>query len=164
MPLRTLCVSLLLLGGCSTSQFGERGTERFTDKEFSVYAGVKFTREGEVSRWTLINPPAVVEHRPLLAWKDHQSAAQAALAARAGQGAPEAVKTDEDGDNKFTVTAAVWPGDVQRKAIMIVAEPTAKGGGFLVTCEGQANAIAPHLFGAYCKDLMRPVVRLARGR
>jgi hypothetical protein len=162
---RALCLSTVLLAGCGGGLFGAHGTDRFTDKEYSVYGGVKYSKAGERSRWQLVSPPAVVEHYPVAAWKDHETAAKEAIAALSTQGPPEAVKTEEDAENGYTVTAAVWPGaDIKRRTVMVLAEKSASGGGFVILCDGEANTQFPNVFGAYCRDLLRPVLRIARGK
>lgn len=162
--LRVLVVSGLMAIGCGGGMWGPHGTDNFTKQEFGVYAGMTYVKEGEVSRWTLINPPAVVEYRPLASFTDHATAAKGVIASQAALGEPAEVKTEEI-DLGYTVTGVVWPGtDVHRKAIIIVAEAAKAGGGYTITCAGEVNTAFPQVFGAYCKDLLRPVVRIARGR
>lgn len=163
--LRALLATLVLTTGCGGGLFGPHGTDRFTEAEYSVFGGVKYSQAGQVSRWTLVNPPAVVEYHPLAAWKDHETAAKDAIAALSTQGPPEAVKSEEQGESGFVATGAVWPGaDIKRRMVIVLAEKSPRGGGFVITCEGEVNVSFPKVFGAYCNDLLRPVLRIARGK
>ncbi|HNN93871.1 MAG TPA: hypothetical protein PKI03_16425 [Pseudomonadota bacterium] len=165
--LRVLGVSLLLSAGCAGGGlFGKNGVGNFTDKEYLVYAAgsVRYAADGPISRWTLSNPPATVEYQPLATFTDHATAAKAAIAARSKGGEPAEVRTEEV-DAGYTVTGAVWPGeDVKRRAVIVVAEAKKSGGGYVIVCEGEVNTAAPQVFGAYCKDLLLPIRRLAGGR